>query len=81
MSRQIGIQTKNVLTDSFQSENIELAFQVAFCYVSTINLVIIDLLKEFSGGVAQLAEQRPFKPWVEGSSPSALIFSCGKNEF
>ena len=28
----------------------------------------------FSGGVAQLAEQRPFKPWVEGSNPSALIF-------
>ncbi len=24
-------------------------------------------------GVAQLVEQRPFKPWVLGSSPSTLI--------
>ena len=28
--------------------------------------------------VAQLVEQRPFKPWVEGSSPSRLtIFVTG----
>ena len=26
----------------------------------------------YSGSVAQLVEQRPFKPWVEGSIPSAL---------
>ncbi len=26
------------------------------------------------GGIAQLAEHRPFKAVVEGSSPSALIF-------
>ena len=26
------------------------------------------------GGVAQLVEQRPFKPWVLGSSPSAFIW-------
>ena len=24
--------------------------------------------------VAQLVEQRPFKPWVVGSSPTRLIF-------
>jgi hypothetical protein len=29
------------------------------------------------GRVAQLAEQCPFKAWVDGSSPSALTISSG----
>ena len=30
------------------------------------------LLKYFSGPLAQLVEQFPFKEWVDGSSPSGL---------
>lgn len=30
----------------------------------------LTLRKSFVESVAQLVEQRPFKPWVEGSSPS-----------
>ena len=33
----------------------------------------MTVVYKVTGGVAQLVEQRPFKPWVVGSSPTALI--------
>ena len=36
--------------------------------------------KAQAGRIAQLVEQRPFKPWVEGSNPSALRVRLGRRK-
>ena len=40
----------------------------------SIFFALAEIGKNLAGRVAQVVEQRPFKPWVAGSSPAALIF-------
>ena len=40
----------------------------------SIFIVLAEIGENLAGRVAQVVEQRPFKPWVAGSSPAALIF-------
>ena len=44
-------------------------------FFSLTDLAFLSILAlDFTGPVAQLVEQRPFKPLVEGSIPSGLTF-------